>query len=115
MSRLDDNLLGEGRRPGSAIAREPVVTSGLIGVLVLDLCVLLRQFGVPLTPDQHNAITAVVGTLVVLGGALLARRHTTPVVDPHDRHGRPLVADAPPPPPAGGGPLAAGPDYPIGG
>ncbi len=71
-------------------AREPVVTANLLAALVLELCVLLRAFGLPITDDQQNAINGLAGILVTIGAAIIARRFTTPLAAPRNNLGEPL-------------------------
>lgn len=91
MARLDPT---QPRMPRAT--REPIVVGNLLAALAVEVCLLLREFGVPLTPGQQNGITAVVGLLILLAAALWARRRTTPLSDPRDALGRPLtVKDEP--------------------
>ena len=92
MSRLDGAVPGDAPSSTSTLRREPIVVGNLVGVLILNLCGLLQEFGVPLSEGQQEAITRVVGTLLLLGTALLARRFVTPLARPRDSQGRPLQA-----------------------
>jgi len=76
-------------------AREPIVMTNLLGALALEVCTLLRTFGVPLSEGQQQSITVVVGLLILLGAALLARLQTTSLADPRDDSGRRLVPRRP--------------------
>jgi LPXTG-motif cell wall-anchored protein len=76
----------------SRAAREPVVLTNLVAALILALCSLLQQFGVPLTDGQQQAISSVAGLLLLLAAALFSRRLATPLAAPRDEHGRPLVS-----------------------
>lgn len=77
------------------MAREPVVASNLLGALVLAVCGLLQQFGVPLTDGQQHSITTVAGLLILLASAVIARRYTTVLSDPRNHHGQLLTPEAP--------------------
>lgn len=84
--------------PGVArVAREPIVAVNLISALVLEVVILLRQFGVPLTDGQVDAINAVAGLVLLIAATLFGRKLTTPLADPRDELGLPLT----PEPPAG--------------
>lgn len=92
------------------ISREPVLTANLLAALVLEVCSLLRAFGIPLTDAQQNAINGVTAVLVTIGAALIARRFTTSLVDPRDNAGQSFIAAQRQPsggePPHGGTPTA---------
>lgn len=89
--------------------REPILTANVVVALILEVCVLLRAFGVPLTDAQQNAIIGVAAAVFAIGAGLIARRYTTPLADPRNDSGENLVA---PPtsngahPPQGGSPTA---------
>lgn len=76
--------------------REPVVTaSALVGVIMSGLAMLVALGVIRLDPDQMSAIetflvAAIPLTIVVVGG-LWARSQVTPLVDPRDKDGQPLV------------------------
>lgn len=90
----DSSFLPDPLTPGR-IAREPVVATNVLAALILEICVLLRQFGVPLTDGQQAAINSVAGLLILIGAALIARRFTTSLVAPKDHLGRALTPDDP--------------------
>lgn len=81
---------------GWQIARRPVITTNVLAALVLEVCNLLRQFGLPLTEGQQAAISEVATVLLLIGAGLFAQRLTTPLTDPRDNRGRPLTPDLPP-------------------
>jgi hypothetical protein len=105
MSHIAPEPLPPSTLPANPIARQPVLTANTVGALVLEVCVLLRTFGVPLSDAQQNSITAVAGLIILIGAAIIARRFTTPLADPRDNQGRPLTPSTSPP----------RPDNPIGG
>ncbi|WP_329105530.1 hypothetical protein OG792_32880 [Micromonospora sp. NBC_01699] len=73
------------------MSRQPIVTRAAIVSGVGTVVALLALFGVDV-PAPISA--AVVGVLVIVAPfavALLARRHTTPISDPQDANGSPLV------------------------
>lgn len=82
-------------RPG-LLSREPVVVTNVLGALVVEACLLLRAFGVPLTDDQQSAIVRTAALVMFIGAALLARRFTTTLADPRDNAGRLLTPNDPP-------------------
>lgn len=77
------------------VMREPIVMVNLVSALLLEVCILLRQFGVPLTDGQVDAINAVAGLLLLIAAAVLGRTLTTPLADPRDKLGQPLTPDVP--------------------
>lgn len=91
MTRSQDSPASPTPVRPSRVAREPIVVTNLLGALVLEVCTLLRTFGVPLSEGQQQSITVVVGLLILLGAALIARRQTTSLVDPRDDSGRRLL------------------------
>ena len=97
MSQPDSTPPNHLRSTSGALGREPVLTANLIAALVLEVCVLLRAFGVPLTDGQQNAINSVAGIVLVIGAAVIARRFTTPLSAPRDDLGRSLTPQVPPP------------------
>lgn len=69
------------------MSNEPLITVGMIAAIVASLIGLLRAFGVPITPEQQDAINQVLlaaGPLVV---AFVARRYVTPLANPRDAQG----------------------------
>lgn len=84
---------------------EPAVGPQLITFVTMALG-LAATFGLPLDEDQRNAIlgclSAGIGLVAVLG-ALWTRRRVTPIKDPADDDGTPLVrVDTGTPPDAAG-------------
>lgn len=96
MSRLDgpDRIAGAVTK-SSLLVREPVILANLVSALLLEVCILLRQFGVPLTDGQVDAINAVAGLLLLIAAALFGRTLTTPLADPRNNLGQPLTPDQP--------------------
>lgn len=96
MSRFDSaGRVGGVLTKSGMLVREPIVLVNLIGALLLEVCILLRQFGVPLTDGQVDAINAVAGLLLLIAAALFGRKLTTPLADPRDKLGKPLTPDVP--------------------
>ena len=78
------------------IKEEPVMAA-TIAPIVTAVLGLLVAFGVDLSPEQKSAITtmALVTTpiLIVIGNRI-ARAQVTPVADPRNNAGEPLVTQA---------------------
>jgi hypothetical protein len=75
---------------GSALAREPLVTRGLlVGLAITAIHLAGPRLG--LSGQLSQDICTLVDPLVIIGMVLAARHHVTPLVDPHHRDGRPLV------------------------
>jgi hypothetical protein len=89
------------------LVREPIVLANLTGALLLEVCILLRQFGVPLTDGQVDAINAVAGLLLLIAAAVFGRKLTTPLADPRDNLGQALTPELPDLTPAPGVPEVA--------
>ena len=94
IDRAGRDAAGVMAKTGMAV-REPIVIVNLVSALLLEVCILLRQFGVPLTDGQVDAINAVAGLLLLVAAALFGRKLTTPVADPRDKLGQPLTPDLP--------------------
>lgn len=62
---------------------EPVLNVGSITALVAAVIALLAAFGLPLSPEQVQAVLGVVAVAGPIVAALIARRKVTPV-DTHD-------------------------------
>lgn len=77
--------------PQPLLSRAAVV--GVVGALV----VILRAVGVGVPPDVADALVDLVAILGPTVVALWTHRHVTPVVDPRDAAGRPLVSLPPSP------------------
>ncbi|MGR6922539.1 hypothetical protein ACU635_50510 [[Actinomadura] parvosata] len=75
------------------MSREPAVVKGaVVGLLAAIVHVLVVVFNVTLPGFLDEATLA--GALDFVAGAIvvwLIRRSVTPVADPRDEHGRPLV------------------------
>lgn len=54
--------------------QEPLVTAGVIVSLIAAGLVLMRSFGVPITPDQEEAVKTFVAILAPLVLAAVARQ-----------------------------------------
>jgi hypothetical protein len=52
---------------------EPVLTAGVIGSIVSAILTLLFAFGVPLTPEQGQAILGLVAVVAPIAVALIGR------------------------------------------
>ncbi len=52
---------------------EPLLTAGAIASIVTALLVLLSSFGVPLTPEQSEAINGFVAVVAPIAVALVGR------------------------------------------
>lgn len=101
MSQFDSSgRVGGVLTKSGLLVREPVVLVNLVSALLLEVCVLLRQFGVPLTDGQVDAINAVAGLLLLTAAALFGRKLTTPLADPRDKLGQSLTPETPVAPPA---------------
>ncbi len=75
----------------SFLKREPVVlNNALTGVIETGL-LLAVAFGLQLTSAQIGAIMAFVVALLTLVRILLVRPQVTPVADPRDNAGHPVV------------------------
>lgn len=76
-------------------AKEPVVYSNIISAVMALLGALVALNVINLLPDQLEAVeTAIGAALAILGplvSTLLARRASTPLVDPKDTDLTPLV------------------------
>ena len=53
---------------------EPLLTAGAIASVISALLVLLSSFGVPLTPEQGEAINGFVAVVTPIALALITRR-----------------------------------------
>lgn len=80
-----------GSNDGGLISREPVLTIASVTALVIAVIALLRAFGVPITGDEQDAITGVVGAGGAIVSAFIARGYVTPLSSPRNSTGRPLV------------------------
>lgn len=69
----------------------PVITANLITTLSAAVIALLVAFGIPITLEQKAAILALLGILAPVVATIWARRKTTPLVNPKDSDGTPLV------------------------
>lgn len=73
-----------------SIANEPLLSAAIVTSVIGALITLLRAFGVPLTPDQQQAISAFVALVAPIAMALYARPKVTPLIAPKDELGREL-------------------------
>jgi cadmium resistance protein CadD (predicted permease) len=53
---------------------QPLLTAGVIGSVVVALINLLFAFGVPITPEQSQAIIGFVGVIAPIAVALIGRQ-----------------------------------------
>lgn len=82
------------------IQNEPVLTAGaIVGAIMATLTALVALGVIDISSDQMSAIgaalTAILGLLLPIVGAIVARRYVTPVSNPRDNDGNPLTADLP--------------------
>ena len=80
----------------STLSRNAVPATGLLGAVIVATGELLQQFGVDLADSQIDAVQNWVGVVFLLVTAILARKTATPLVDPRDKEGNPLVSVPPP-------------------
>lgn len=73
------------------LSSEPVALANALLGLFQALLAVLIVFGVELTDEQIAALMAFVAALVVMVNAYLVRNRVTPVSNPHDNTGRPLI------------------------
>lgn len=75
--------------------REPVMTAGTLAGLVAGVIALLIAFGVGVTPEQQKSILdfipAVFAFAAPIVAAYFARKQVTPVADPKNDQGVPLI------------------------
>jgi len=79
------------------MSKEPVLTAGVVVGAILSVVTALIAFGVVDWSEQQvsaleAALVSIVPIVLSVAGAYLARGKVTPVSDPHDNDGRPLVA-----------------------
>ena len=75
----------------TTLQREPVVISGLIIAVIQAGIIMARLMGWwQLTDEQFAGVMAFVAAVIALGTFVL-RRYVTPVIDPRDENGAPLV------------------------
>jgi hypothetical protein len=58
--------------------QEPAVTAGTLTALVAALLALVAAFGLPVTPQQRDAILGLVAVVAPIAVALLVRPQVTP-------------------------------------
>lgn len=78
--------------------REPLFTQATYVAGATALVTVLAALGIHLAPGVQDFVVQawpVVAILVPFATALAARRHVTPVADPRDADGNPLVSAAP--------------------
>lgn len=71
----------------NVVKTEPVITAAAIPLLVGAVLILLVSFGIPVTPEQADAIVNVIELAIPIAmgvGAYLARRQVSPVGEPKD-------------------------------
>ena len=73
--------------------REPLITAGAITGAVTAVIALVVAFGVDVTEDQQAAILGVVAVIAPAVVALWSRRKVTPLADPKDTDGTPLMRE----------------------
>ena len=73
------------------MSREPVIITGLLIALIQAAVIMAQQLGwITLSNEQFTAVMAFVASLIAVG-AFVVRRYTTPLADPIDDDGEPLV------------------------
>lgn len=81
--------------PREIVSREIVLRRSAIVAAVGVLAALLALFGVDLDPATRDrlvdVLVVVLPVVLPLASALWARLHVTPVIDPRDQMGQPLV------------------------
>ena len=75
------------------MSREPLAIRGALVALVAAILNLIVAFGVSLSAEQVGAINAVVGLAATAVVVVWSRGAVTPVDDPQDSNGQPLVTD----------------------
>lgn len=73
------------------IARQPILTRALVVAVIALGAAILGRYGVTIPPDIRVPLAEVVAVAAPIALALWARRHTTPLADPRDATGRPLI------------------------
>ncbi len=73
--------------------REPLAIRGALVALVAAILNLIVAFGVSLSAEQVGAINAVVGLAATAVVVVWSRGAVTPVDDPQDANGQPLVVE----------------------
>lgn len=75
------------------IVREPVaITNALFAVIQAGLTVLLVFNVISLTQEQSAAVLGFLNVLFALFNIIFVRNQVTPVADPRDENGQPLVS-----------------------
>lgn len=72
---------------------EPGITGAGLAALLGLLLRALASYGLTLTPEMEELLTALVIILFPLVGAWVARQFSTPLIRPQDNEGNPLKAD----------------------
>ena len=75
------------------LLEEPGITGAGLAALLGLLLRALASYGLELTPEMEELLTALVIFVVPLVGAWVARRYSTPLIRPQDNEGNPLKAD----------------------
>lgn len=70
---------------------QPVWSANLLVAIVTAVIALLVAFGFNLSDEQTAAILGLVGVLAPIVAAYWSNQRTTPLVDPKDEDGEPLV------------------------
>lgn len=71
--------------------REPLAVRGAIVAVAAAVINLACAFGLKLSGDQLAAVNALIGVAATAVVVLWSRGAVTPVQDPHDDNGQPLV------------------------
>lgn len=72
------------------VSNEPLLSAAIVASIIGASITLLKAFGVPLTAEQQQAISAFVALIAPIAMALYARPKVTPLSNPTDEVGRPL-------------------------
>lgn len=75
------------------LLEEPGITGASVAALLGLLLRALASYGLELTPEMEELLTALVIILFPLVGAWVARQFSTPLIRPQDNEGNPLKAD----------------------
>jgi hypothetical protein len=77
----------------SLVDREPVlITTALLAVVESALTLLMLFKVIDVTPEQATAILGFVAVVITLVNTLYVRGKVTPLADPKNNEGEPLVA-----------------------
>lgn len=79
-------------------SKEPVIYANIVTAIMAVLGALVALNVISLLPEQMQAIEAAIGAVLLIAGpvvaTVLARRNSTPLADPKDVDGLPLVRES---------------------